>query len=315
MVHARVVLPSVSPTAGEDGTAFVPVVGTDSDQGLHQPVTGWEEVSTPAPAPADAGRTPSRGSRRSRSPSSPTPSPPSPSPLPEETRVTAAPPMPVHKPRVAVREHLRLTAPTYMLMDYVFPADTLQITYVSGERRCKAWEVAWENLACRKAKNGMSALFRLDDGAYISGVDPAQWDELNTVRRKAQASERAHAELDMFPSSVLPQRILRALPHPGALNMLNAGVIVTPPLTPSSTGGGRLHKGRIHSAGSSRPGTAPYATRARTPLGPSRPAYAVYDDGARTREARYSNSMLTFAPPVRDPSLSNTHSVEQTLTK
>ena len=162
---------------------------------------------------------------------------------------------------------------------------------------------------------GNGFISRVELATLLKDIDPAQWDELNTVRRKAQASERAHAEVDMFPSSVLPQRILRALPHPGALNMLNAGVIVTPPLTPSSTGGGRLHKGRIHSAGSSRPGTAPYATRARTPLGPSRPAYAVYDDGARTREARYSNSMLTFAPPVRDPSLSNTHFVEHTRTK
>ena len=108
---------------------------------------------------------------------------------------------------------LTAASPTYVTLSYVFPADVVQVVYVSGESEHVAWSVPWRAIIAKRSKSGTVSLFRKPDNRYMVGVDAGQWASVKRVRQQAQASEREHlaAQLRCDASkSMYPQRSLSA---------------------------------------------------------------------------------------------------------
>ena len=89
---------------------------------------------------------------------------------------------------------LTAAAPTYVTLSYVFPADVVQVVYVSGESEHVAWAVPWRAIIAKRSKSGKVSLFRKPDNRYMVGVDAGQWASVQRVRQQAQASERERSK-------------------------------------------------------------------------------------------------------------------------
>eukprot|EP01043_Picozoa_sp_COSAG02_P031167 COSAG02_NODE_2022_length_10084_cov_2.725643_2_plen_702_part_00 len=109
------------------------------------------------------------------------------------------------------RQQLSLSSPTFMVLSYIFPEDTVQVLYVSGEEERVAWSVPWKSVRAKRTMTGAVSLLRKPDGAYMAGVDKLQWIALQKVRERAKASEREYlaAQLHCDASMMMyPQRSL-----------------------------------------------------------------------------------------------------------
>ena len=112
------------------------------------------------------------------------------------------------------QNQVALSVPTFMVVSYVFPEDTVQVVYVSGETERVAWSVKWNHVTAKKNRTRTVSLMRKTDMVYMVGVDEVHWAALQQVRKQAKASEREYlaAQLHSNPSKVMyPQPSLVSL--------------------------------------------------------------------------------------------------------
>ena len=109
------------------------------------------------------------------------------------------------------RQQLPLSSPTFVVLTYVFPEDTVRVVHVSAKTERVAWSVPWHSVRAKRSRARTVSLLRKPDHAYMVGVDELQWDALQQARQRAKASEREYlaAQLHCDASMMMyPQRSL-----------------------------------------------------------------------------------------------------------
>lgn len=132
--------------------------------------------------------------------------------LAKSTGIPAPPP---HWPGwLQQQNQVATSAPTFMVVSYIFPEDKVQVVYVFGQTERIAWSVPWNHVHAKKNKMKTVSLIRKTDEVYMVGVDKLHWAALQQVRKQAKASEREYLASQLHTDAskvVYPQQSLVSL--------------------------------------------------------------------------------------------------------